>query len=209
MPVAPWQPEKSEPNTGLATTVCAECGNTASVEEVTITRPGRGNVSQLITRCLRKAPKARRCGVIVEEKPLADETDDPTILPEEIKLCECGCGNPIDSAKRFYSRQCLARHAQKFKAGRVASAPPELNPSVHEEPDQEDPMTEDKPEENPAPRRNAARRETSIERAPAKQTAQDDLEQVFEALRYLRGLPRDVRKKAIELLESVEDSMEA
>ena len=70
-------------------------------------------------------------------------------------------------------------------------------------------MTEDKPEENPAPGRNAARRETSIERAPAKQTAQGDLEQVFEALRYLRGLPRDVRKKAIELLESVEDSMEA
>lgn len=100
-----------------------------------------------------------------------------------VKACECGCGAPVAAGKRFASRACIAIHAQKFRG-------PSKPRHVIEEPQ----PPEDLKSNGEAP--------------PARSNGDDSLETVIEVLRYLRSLPRDVRNKALELLDTIENSTE-
>lgn len=145
-------------------------------------RPGQGPMQRTIVRCHRKVKrKEDRCPVQMSDNPLP-EAAAPVPQPQVTKPCECGCGNPVPEGKRFFARQCHARHAQKFR-------------SIHRN------------QPAPAPHSANGNGNGRTTEWPAA-TSQDDLELVFEALRTLRNVPPEVRRKALELLEAMDSSNE-
>lgn len=184
------------------------------VEQLVVSRPGGDAVQRTLYRCQRKAKVKDRCKVEYVDTPMRQPVEQPRTV---LKRCECGCGQPVAPGKRFASRQCLALHAQKFRKGRT-------RPSVEEEPTLEErndePVSFEEPSVEVAPPAPSSKQEDppmaqlSNGILPVMknggpvlhgvQSQTDTLEAVIEALRYLRALPRDVRQKALELLEALE-----
>ncbi len=181
------------------------------VEQLVVFRPGGDAVQRTLYRCQRKAKVKDRCKVEYVDTPMRQPLEQPRTV---LKRCECGCGQPVAPGKRFASRQCLALHAQKFRKGRTRpSVEPEEEQTIEERNDEpvsiEEPSAPNSKQEDPPTAqlsngilpviKNGGQ---VIHEVQPSQT--DTLEAVIEALRYLRALPRDVRQKALELLEALE-----
>lgn len=187
-------------------------------------RPGGKAFQRTLYRCQRKAKLKDRCKVNFVDKPLARQLDPPIQLT--LKRCECGCGQPVAPGKRFAGRRCLALNAQKYRANRQVAdeetAKQEVSSASGEAAKQ---AVSSAPEVAARNALDSAPEEAASiipeEAAPMAQPGNgvlslmkyssgstepraDTLESVIEALRYLKALPRDVRKKTLELLEALE-----
>lgn len=203
-----------EPLQESASLTCPQCGEEVVVEQLVVFRPGGDAVQRTLYRCQRKAKVKDRCKVEYVDTPMRQPLEQPRTT---LKRCECGCGQPVAPGKRFASRQCLALHAQKFRKGRT-------RPSVELEPEEERTIEERNDEQVSIEEPSVDAPSSKQEDPPMAQLSNgilpviknggpvlhgvqsqaDSLEAVFEALRYLRALPRDVRQKALELLEALE-----
>lgn len=182
------------------------------VEQLVVFRPGGDAVHRTLYRCQRKAKVKDRCKVEYVDAPMSKAMEEPRT---SLKRCECGCGQPVAPGKRFASRQCLALHAQKFRKGRT-------RPNMEEEPTLEEgndeavafvevapPAPSSKQEDPPMAQLTNGILPVMKNGGPVLhgvKSQTDTLEAVIEALRYLRALPRDVRQKALELLEALEST---
>ncbi len=201
-----------EPLQESSSLTCPQCGEEVVVEQLVVFRPGGDAVQRTLYRCQRKAKVKDRCKVEYVDTPMRHPLEQPRTV---LKRCECGCGQPVAPGKRFASRQCLALHAQKFRKGRTRpSVEPEEERTIEERNDEpvsiEEPSVDapsSKQEDPPMAQLSNGILPVIKNGGPVLhgvQSQADSLEAVFEALRYLRALPRDVRQKALELLEALE-----
>lgn len=114
---------------GLARTKCPVCGHRATLEEVTVQRPGQPTVRRQMLRCLRQVPqgassltaKGSRCPVqVIAEAPI-DQDLPPNELQVEMgrrpatKPCE-DCGADIlDVNDRHYCRSCADKRKKESR----------------------------------------------------------------------------------------------